>query len=210
MSATPSNRPRLVLASTSPFRRELLARLGLPFETAAPGVDETRRDGEAPRALVERLAEAKARAVAARFADAVIIGSDQVACIDGEILGKPGGRARAIAQLERCAGREVRFETGVCVHRAAEDRAEVFCEPYRVRFRPLSSAEISAYVDRARPYGCAGSIRSEDLGIALFEHMRGDDPTALIGLPLIRLSRALAGAGLDPLAPLPADAQPGG
>lgn len=189
----------LVLASTSPFRRELLARLGLPFATATPDVDERRRPGEAAAALVERLAEAKARAVAAEFPDALIIGSDQVACIDDQVLGKPGGRAPAIGQLQQASGRAVVFLTGLCLFDAASERAQVCCEPYCVRFRTLSRAQIEAYVDRERPFNCAGSFKSEGLGIALFEAMDGADPNSLIGLPLIRLVGLLAAAGLDPL-----------
>jgi MAF protein len=193
------SRPKLVLASTSPFRRELLARLGLPFETAAPDVDEQRQDQEPPRALVQRLAEAKARAVAERFPDALIIGSDQVACLDGQVLGKPGTRERAIEQLQAASGREVAFETGLCLYDAARDQAQVCCETYRVRFRELSDTEIAGYLEREQPFGCAGSFKSEGLGIALFEEMEGADPTSLIGLPLIRLTALLRGAGLDPL-----------
>jgi MAF protein len=193
------SRPKLVLASTSPFRRELLARLGLPFETAAPDVDEQRQDQEPPRALVQRLAEAKARAVAERFPDALIIGSDQVACLDGQVLGKPGTRERAIEQLQAASGREVVFETGLCLYDAARDQAQVCCETYRVRFRELSDAEIAGYLEHEQPFGCAGSFKSEGLGIALFEEMEGANPTSLIGLPLIRLTALLRGAGLDPL-----------
>ncbi len=192
-------RPRLVLASTSPFRRELLARLGLPFETVAPDVDELRQHAERPRDLVQRLAEAKARAVADRFPDALIIGSDQVACLDQQVLGKPGSRDQAIQQLRAAAGREVVFETGLCLYAARSDRAQVCCETYRVQFRDLSDAEITGYIDREQPFGCAGSFKSEGLGIALFERMQGADPTSLIGLPLIRLTTLLRAAGLDPL-----------
>jgi len=191
--------PRLVLASTSPFRRELLARLGLTFATAAPDVDETRRPGEDPVALVRRLAEAKARAVAGTFPDALIIGSDQVACIGDAVLGKPGTRERAIEQLARAAGQAVVFQTGLCLYDAAAGRARVACEPFRVRFRPLSRAQIEGYVDREKPLNCAGSFKSEGLGVALFESMEGADPSALIGLPLIRLVALLAEAGVDPL-----------
>jgi MAF protein len=190
---------QLVLASTSPFRRELLDRLKLPFEAAAPNVDERPLNGEAPRALVQRLAEAKARAVARSFPGALIIGSDQVACIDGEILGKPGSRERAIAQLRQASGKEVTFETGLCLYDADSNRAEVCCESYRVRFRQLSEADISGYIDLEQPLNCAGSFKSEGLGIALFERMDGADPTSLIGLPLIRLLGLLRAAGVDPL-----------
>jgi MAF protein len=193
----------LVLASTSPFRRELLARLGLPFATAAPQCDETRLDAEPAPALVQRLAEAKARAVAAqcadRFPEALIIGSDQVACLDDQILGKPGNRARALDQLRAASGREVTFQTGLCLYDARDEHAEVRCETYRVQFRVLSEAEIAGYVDREQPFGCAGSFKAEGLGIALFERLEGADPTSLIGLPLIRLAALLRAAGVDPL-----------
>ena len=189
----------LVLASTSPFRRELLGRLGLAFATASPDIDETRHENEPPQALVQRLAEQKARAVAAEFPDALIIGSDQVACLDGQVLGKPGSRARALEQLRQASGREVVFETGLCLYDVATDRAEVCCESYRVLFRDLAEREIAGYVDREQPFGCAGSFKSEGLGIALFARLDGADPTSLIGLPLIRLTQLLRAAGIDPL-----------
>lgn len=190
----------LVLASTSPFRRELLARLGMPFETDSPEVDETRRPDEPPQVLVLRLAEAKARAVAPRHPGALIVGSDQVACIDDEVLGKPGDRGGAIAQLERASGRSVLFQTGLCLLDAATGRAQTLVEPFRVHFRSLTRAQIEVYVDRERPFDCAGSFKSEGLGIALFQRLEGEDPTALIGLPLIRLIALLECDGVDPLA----------
>ena len=190
----------LVLASTSPYRRELLQRLGLPFQTLVPDVDESRRPGETPQSLVLRLAEAKARAVAAAFPAALIIGSDQVACIDGEILGKPGDRERAIAQLSRASGRAVVFETGLCLLNSANGRAQVCREPFRVEFRTLTPAQIAGYVDREQPFNCAGSFKSEGLGIALFHRLVGNDPSALVGLPLIRLVAMLADEGVEVLA----------
>jgi MAF protein len=189
--------PSLVLASTSPFRRTLLERLGVPFSTAAPNTDETRRPGEKPQELVVRLAEAKARAVAENKPDALIVGSDQVACIDGTVLGKPGDRARAIAQLTLASGREVVFYTGLCLLNTATGRAQVHCEPFRVHFRQLSSAQIQGYVDREQPFDCAGSFKSEGLGIALFERLVGDDPNTLVGLPLIRLVTMLESEGIE-------------
>ena len=187
---------RLVLASTSPFRRALLDRLGLPFEVAAPDVDESRQPGESPEVLVRRLSETKARAVASQLADALVIGSDQVAVIDGEVLGKPGGRERAIAQLLRTSGRRVTFLTGLCVVDAASSRAHRACEPFHVHFRTLAADQIARYVDREQPFNCAGSFKSEGYGITLFERLEGDDPTALVGLPLIRLVELLGREGL--------------
>ena len=191
----------LVLASTSPYRRELLQRLGLPFQTLAPEVDESRLPGERPQALVQRLAEAKARAAAAVFPAALIIGSGQVACVDDQILGKPGNREGAIAQLSRAAGQAVVFETGLCLLNSASGHAQVGREPFRVEFRPLSPAQIAGYVDRERPFNCAGSFKSEGLGIALFRRLTGDDPSALVGLPLIRLVAMLAAEGIEVLVP---------
>ncbi len=191
--------PPLVLASTSPFRRQLLERLGLPFLSAAPEVDETPRAGETPEALVVRLAERKARAVAARHPGALVIGSDQVAWLDGAVLGKPGGRPQALAQLQRASGRRVSFFTGLCLLDDRTGEAETLCEPFHVQFRALSLPQIEAYLDREQPYNCAGSFKSEGLGIALFERLEGDDPNALIGLPLIRLVGMLGRAGIEVL-----------
>lgn len=191
--------PPLILASTSPYRRALLERLGLPFSTAAPDVDERCHPGESPSELVRRLAEAKARAVALNHPDALIIGSDQVACLDDAILGKPGDHATAIAQLERASGRGVLFLTGLCVLDARSGQAQTLVEPFRVYFRHLTRARIEGYLERERPYDCAGSFKSEGLGIALFERLEGDDPAALIGLPLIRLIPWLEAAGHCPL-----------
>jgi septum formation protein len=191
--------PNLVLASSSPYRRALLERLGLPFSTASPDVDETPRPNEAPQVLVLRLAEAKARAIACDHPNALIIGSDQVACIDDEILGKPGDRARAIAQLQRASGRTLVFQTGLCLLNTSSAQAQTLVEPFRVHFRMLSPRQIEGYVDRERPFDCAGSFKSEGLGIALFERLEGDDPNTLIGLPLIRLIAMLESQGLFPL-----------
>ncbi|MEY6433517.1 Maf family protein [Thioalkalicoccus limnaeus] len=191
--------PPLLLASSSPYRRDLLARLGLPFTAMSPDIDETRRADEDAHSLVLRLSEAKARALARDHPQALIIGSDQVACVEDQILGKPGGHEQAIAQLERLSGRTVEFLTGLCVISGADGPARCVCEPFRVRFRRLTRAQITAYVERERPYDCAGSFKSEGLGIALFERLSGDDPTALIGLPLIRLVELLGDAGVDVL-----------
>lgn len=189
----------LILASTSPFRRELLGRLGLPFDTVAPDVDESPIPNEKPEQLVIRLAEAKARAAAARHPDALIIGSDQVASLDGRILGKPGTRERAIKQLRDASGRRVDFFTGLCVFDSATGKSRSLCEPFSVWFRTLSDKQIEHYVERESPFNCAGSFKSEGLGIALFERLEGDDPNALIGLPLIRLVSLLAESGIEVL-----------
>lgn len=188
--------PQLVLGSTSPFRRALLEKLGLPFDTAAPDVDESPLPGETPEALVRRLSEAKARAVADDHPRALIIGSDQVACIDGRILGKPGNRENAIEQLLSAAGKAVTFHTGLCLYNAAADRARTICEPFRVHFRPLEREQIGRYVDAEQPFNCAGSFKSEGYGITLFEKLEGDDPNSLIGLPLIRLVQLLGEEGV--------------
>lgn len=188
---------RLVLASTSPFRRELLGRLQLPFETAAPDVDEAALPGEAPAANAERLALEKAKAVAARFPDALIIGSDQVAHQGDRIYGKPGTRSNAISQLQAMRGKTVIFHTGLCLLNAASGRAQICGVPTEVRFRELSDGEIERYLDREDALNCAGSAKSEGLGIALLESLRGDDPNALIGLPLIALCRMLRAEGVQ-------------
>lgn len=187
---------KLVLGSTSPFRRELLGRLGLVFDCDAPDIDESHRPDETPEQLVLRLAEAKARAVAERHPNALIIGSDQVACIDGDILGKPGDRARAIEQLSRASGKIVTFYTGLCLFNSASGDSQLICEPFRVHFRNLPRHQIERYVDAEQPFNCAGSFKSEGLGITLFERLEGDDPNALIGLPLIRLVQMLDREGI--------------
>ena len=193
----PSAPPRpLVLGSTSRYRRELLARLGLPFDIAAPAVDETPLPAEPPRALALRLALAKAHAVAGQHPEAVVIGSDQVADLDGAPLGKPGNHERATAQLRRMSGQTVIFQTAVAVVCRATGFEQVDLAPVRVRFRTLSDAEIERYLRIEEPYDCAGSAKSEGLGIALLDAIDSDDPTALIGLPLIRTCRMLRAAGL--------------
>lgn len=194
MSA-PSTRP-LILGSTSAYRRELLQRLRLPFEVVSPEVDETPLPGENPRDLALRLALAKARAVAARRPSAVVIGSDQVADLGGEPLGKPGTHERAVAQLRRMRGRTVIFQTAVAVVCVETGFEQVELAPVGVRFRELTDAEIENYLRAETPYDCAGSAKSEGLGIALLETIESDDPTALVGLPLIRTARMLRAAGL--------------
>jgi septum formation protein len=190
---------RLVLASTSPYRRELLGRLGIPFEAVSPETDETALHGESPTATAERLAEAKARAVADRFPDALIIGSDQVAYLAGspQRFGKPGTPENAFAQLRLMSGKTVVFHTGLCLLNAASGRSHVRGIPTEVRFRELSDAEILRYIDKEDALNCAGSARSEGLGIALLEFLRGDDPNALVGLPLIALCDMLRAEGVE-------------
>lgn len=188
---------KLVLASTSAYRKMLLERLQLPFETDRPETDETPLPGEAPTALAERLAAEKARAVAGRWPDALIIGSDQVAYSGGEIFGKPGTEERAIAQLQRMRGKTVVFHTALALLNTRSGQLQIEGVPTEVRFRDLSDAEIRRYVAKERPLDCAGSAKSEGLGIALLDAMPGDDPTALIGLPLIALSRMLRAEGLE-------------
>ena len=186
----------LILGSTSRYRKELLARLRIPFETAAPDVDETPHSNESPKDLALRLALAKARAVALKYPEAVVIGSDQVADLDGTPLGKPGNHTNAILQLQRMRGKTVIFQTAlsvVCIATGYErtDLAEV-----KVKFRNLSDAEIETYLRSEEPYDCAGSAKSEGLGIALLDSIENDDPTALIGLPLIRTCQMLREAGM--------------
>ena len=186
----------LVLASTSPYRRELLQRLGLDFTIQSPQVDETPAAGEAPRDLALRLALAKAHAVATLQPEAVVIGSDQVADLDGEPLGKPGTHTRATLQLQRMRGQRVVFQTAVAVVCQATGFAQVDLAAVEVQFRALNDAEIERYLLAEQPYDCAGSAKSEGLGISLLDAIHNDDPTALIGLPLIRTCRLLRGAGL--------------
>jgi len=199
----PASLPRLplILASTSRYRRELLERLHLPFAVLAPQVDETPQPGEAPPDLALRLALAKARAVAQGRPEAVVIGSDQVADLDGLPIGKPGNHARATAQLRQLSGRRVVFQTAVAVVRADVGFEQALLAPVTVQFRSLSDAEIERYLRLEEPYDCAGSAKCETLGIALLERIESDDPTALIGLPLIRTCALLRAAGLDALQP---------
>jgi septum formation protein len=194
-----SQDPPLILASTSRYRRELLERLRIPFQALSPDTDETPRPGEAPAALAERLALAKARALASRFPDAVVIGADQVADVDGVAIGKPGDHARAVEQLRAMSGRTIVFQTALAVIREASGFAEVRRVPVAVRFRALDDAEIEFYLRTEQPYDCAGSAKCETLGIALLEAIESDDPTALIGLPLIQTCQLLRAAGIDPL-----------
>ncbi|MCK4743793.1 MAG: septum formation inhibitor Maf [Sulfuriflexus sp.] len=193
---TPS---QLVLGSTSPFRKEILNKLGLPFDTAAPDIDESPLKNETPEQLVLRLAEQKARAVSAAYPKHLIIGSDQVAVIDGEILGKPHTHERAVEQLSNASGKTVRFYTGLCLYNSATDVAQSEVVPFDVVFRELNASQIENYLQKEKPYKCAGSFKSEALGITLFEKLLGDDPNTLIGLPLIRLVAMLEKEGLYPI-----------
>jgi septum formation protein len=189
-----------VLGSTSRYRRELLARLRLPFSVDAPQVDETPRPGEAPAALAQRLALEKAQDVASRHDSAVVIGADQVAELDGMAIGKPGTHDRAVAQLRAMRGRQVVFHTAVAVLRPATGFAQGLLAPVAVQFRDLHDDEIERYLRLEQPYDCAGSAKCETLGIALLERIDSDDPTALVGLPLMRTCALLRAAGIDPLA----------
>lgn len=191
--------PRLVLASTSRYRQELLARLRIGFTVAPPEVDETPLAGEAPAALALRLARLKAQAVARLDPGAIVIGSDQVAELDGRPIGKPGTHERAAAQLRAMSGRSVVFHTAVAVVRMTPGFAAEARVPVTVRMRTLADAEIEAYLRAEQPYDCAGSAKAETLGIALLDAIESDDPTALVGLPLIRTCAMLRAAGLDPL-----------
>ncbi|MBX3644863.1 MAG: septum formation inhibitor Maf [Rubrivivax sp.] len=191
----------LILASTSAYRRELLSRLHLPFEVVAPGVDESPAPGETPEALAGRLALAKARAVASRRPEAVVIGSDQVADLDGEALGKPGTHARAVQQLRRMRGRKVLFHTALAVVHGDAGFERALTSSVAVSFRELTDAEIEHYLRTEQPYDCAGSAKCETLGIALLSAIESDDPTTLVGLPLIRTCELLRQAGIDPLQP---------
>lgn len=193
---SPTTSRRLILGSTSPYRRELLQRLQIPFEVASPDVDETPLPGEAPALVARRLALAKARAVAASFPDAVVIGSDQVADLNGQPLGKPGTHERAVAQLRQMRGQTVVFQTAVAVVCLQSGFEQTDLAAVKVQFRVLSDDEIENYLQAEQPYDCAGSAKSEGLGIALLASIENDDPTALVGLPLIRTCRMIQAAGI--------------
>lgn len=197
--AIPSNPRTLVLGSTSRYRKELLSRLGIPFETDSPQVDETPQPGEAPADLARRLALAKAHEVAQRHPEAVVIGSDQVADLNGQPLGKPGTHERAVAQLRQMSGQTVIFQTALAVVCRATGFEQIDLAPVRVVFRSLGDTEIEHYLRTEQPYDCAGSAKSEGLGIALLERIDNDDPTALVGLPLIRTCRMIRAAGVPVL-----------
>ncbi len=187
----------VVLGSTSPFRKQILQKLDIPFATAAPDIDESAKDQESPQDLVLRLAQQKARAVAAQYPQHLIIGSDQVAAINDRVLGKPGTHEKAVEQLRQASGQTVHFYTSLCLFNSASGSMQSDVVPFDVVFRELSSSEIENYLQKEKPYNCAGSFKSEGLGIALFERLQGDDPNTLIGLPLIRLVRMLKNEGVD-------------
>lgn len=187
----------IVLASSSPFRRELLDKLGFAYRSKKPDVDETPFPDEAPNELVARLAESKARAVMQQFPNALIIGSDQVAVLDGEILGKPGTKSRAFEQLKKASGRCMTFLTGLSLLDSETGIAQTEVVPFDVHFRKLTDSMIDRYLEREQPFNCAGSFKSEGLGIVLFDKLDGEDPNTLIGLPLIRLTRLLEKAGVE-------------
>lgn len=187
----------IILASSSVFRKSLLERLHLAFTCHSPEIDESQVPGESARAYVCRLAEAKAQCLADKFPDAVIIGSDQCALLDQTILGKPGSHENALKQLKAAQGRTVVFHTGICVLHRATGFSEVDDILYRVQFRQLSDSQLAHYLQVEQPYDCAGSFKSEGYGVCLFDAMQGDDPTALVGLPLIRLTSMLENAGIE-------------
>lgn len=190
------NSKPLILASTSPYRRQLLERLRVSFAVASPEIDESPLPGETPHDLVLRLSERKARAIAEHHPGALIIGSDQAAVLNGTILGKPGNRSNAVEQLKKCSGHSVVFHSGLCLLDTAGGQTQLDDILFEVKFRDLGLPQIERYIDLEKPFDCAGSFKAESLGISLFEYMRGDDPTALVGLPLIRLTRMLNAAGV--------------
>ncbi|MDO8826565.1 nucleoside triphosphate pyrophosphatase [Methylophaga sp.] len=191
---------KIILGSSSPFRAELLAKLHLNFTTASPDIDESPQNEEKPEQLVKRLAEAKARKIAEQHPDSLIIGSDQVAVLNGHIMGKPGNHAKATEQLSAASGNKVTFMTGLALYNAATGNMQSLVDYFEVIFRPLSAAQIDFYLQTEQPYQCAGSFKSEGFGISLFQELRGQDPNSLIGLPLIRLIELLANEGIDVLA----------
>ncbi|KGJ87706.1 Maf family protein [Colwellia psychrerythraea] len=190
----------LVLGSTSPYRKSILEKLQLPFNCAKPNIDESALPGELPQNLVQRLAIEKAKAVKAEYPSALIIGSDQVAVCEGEILGKPHNFDNGVSQLTKFSGKSITFYTGLCVYDSENDKAASLVEPFTVHFNALSQEEIANYLNAEQPYNCAGSFKSEGLGICLFSKLEGDDPNTLIGLPLIKLVGLLKQQGIDVLA----------
>lgn len=189
----------IILASSSPFRRELLNKLALPFTCHSPDIDETARDDESPVSLVERLAQEKANAVAEHCANALIIASDQVAVLNGQIMTKPHTHANAVTQLTQSSGNKVCFLTSLCLLNSQTQHSQLAVSTYSVEFLPLTHQQIDAYLRKEQPYQCAGSFKSEGLGITLFSQLEGQDPNSLIGLPLIELTRMLRNEGIEPL-----------
>jgi len=187
---------KLVLASSSPFRKALLEKLQLPFVTDSPEIDETPHDNESIEAMVLRLSEAKARALGKKHTESLIIGSDQSASLNGQVLHKPGTFDVAFNQLKAASGQTITFHTGLCLYNSQNKQAETVCEPFVVKFRELTDTEIENYLNREQPFNCAGSFKSEALGISLFESMQGNDPNSLVGLPLIQLCRMLKANGM--------------
>ncbi len=190
---------KLILASTSPYRKALLERLQVEFDCDAPEIDESPLEGESVKDMVVRLAKLKAEAVATRHPDALIIGSDQSAELDGEIVAKSGNFDNAVRQLQRASGQRIVFQTGLCLLNSRTGRTQTACVPYTVVFKSLTPGMIEHYLKKEQPYNCAGSFRSEGLGIALFERFEGEDPNALVGLPLIKLTEMLNNEGFDVL-----------
>jgi MAF protein len=191
----------LILGSSSPFRASLLQKIGLPFDTASPDIDESQLENESPTQLVKRLSLLKAQAIADNHPDALIIGSDQVAVVNNSILGKPGNAENAHKQLMQCSGKVVTFYTGLCLLNAATRNVQTLVEPFEVHFRNLTAEQIDFYIEKEQPFQCAGSFKSEGFGISLFSKLVGDDPNSLIGLPLIRLIEMLKAEGIDVLQP---------
>ena len=188
---------KLILASTSPFRKEILNKLGVAFDTESPHTDEQALSNETPQALVERLSIAKAKAVADKNKNALVIGSDQVSVINNEIIGKPHTHENAVKQLQNASGKTVTFYTGLCLYNTATQQFQSDVVPFNVVFRKLSDEQIESYLKKEEPYNCAGSFKSEALGIVLFEKLEGDDPNTLMGLPLIRLVKMLEKEGFS-------------
>jgi len=188
---------QLILGSSSPFRKELLAKLCLEFITSSPDINETRLENEQPHALVQRLAEQKAIKIAQSYPDALIIGSDQVAVLNDQVLGKPGNYDNAMKQLMAASGNKVEFLTGLALFNSKSGHMQSLVEPFKVSFKTLSESQIDFYLQQEQPYQCAGSFKSEGFGISLFSKLEGNDPNSLIGLPLIRLIRLLEIEGID-------------
>jgi len=192
---------QLILGSSSPFRAEILAKIGLPFITASPDIDESQLAGETPEQLVKRLSEKKALAIAIKYPASLIIGSDQVAVLDGKVLGKPGDHENAVKQLTASAGKTVKFLTGLALYNSQTKHMQSLVEPFEVSFKTITAKQIEFYLQQEQPYQCAGSFKSEGFGISLFSKLDGDDPNSLIGLPLIKLIQLLAVEGIDTLQP---------